>query len=283
MGAGRPPRPACSWARAASAGRVPGRGGGGGGRSPLGGPEDPCGGSPADPDSDPPADASAGATARARGEAPGASTEPAGRPSPAANAASNRSNRAASASSEPSAATRVILTRATSRGMRGSGAWRMSSSASPTDSSARVVARSPSWSAQAWTRSTSPGGRCPAPPPMRNRKMSRSRARIASPSTRGVAAGVDGLGHRQQRRSHVGAGDGVHERIEGVGRRRPPLRRRPPGRARTGCRGPSRRRLGPRGGSRCRAGRARRRGSPRPRARTAPRPRAGGSRTSGCG
>ena len=56
--------------------------------------------------------------------------------------------RSASAASELSVAGWVILTSATSSGMRASGAWRISSSASPTSSRARVVARSPSWSAQ---------------------------------------------------------------------------------------------------------------------------------------
>ena len=67
--------------------------------------------------------------------------------------------RSASAASELSVAGWVIWTSATSSGMRASGAWRISSSASPTSSRARVVARSPSWSAHALTRACSASGR----------------------------------------------------------------------------------------------------------------------------
>ena len=61
-----------------------------------------------------------------------------------ATVASSRAMRASRAPTDTSPSVRESLTTATSRGMRGSGAWRISNRASPMASRARVVARSPS-------------------------------------------------------------------------------------------------------------------------------------------
>lgn len=122
-GGGDPPlaRRAASSARAWSAGRPDGRGGGGEAGSAPG-----TDGAP--PETPDPGLGSLGATAAATGAAAtGAAAEPdatgaggAATP-PAANVASRRSTRAMRASIEPSAPPRVSLTTATSSGIRGSG------------------------------------------------------------------------------------------------------------------------------------------------------------------
>ena len=80
---------------------------------------------------------------------------------------------------------RVRCTSATSRAMRGSVAWRISSRARPTSSMARVTARSPRRSAHAFARSRSASVAWSSGAPMRTRNTSRSRLSSASARVRG--------------------------------------------------------------------------------------------------
>ncbi len=109
---------------------------------------------------------------------------------------------------------RVRRTSATSRGMRWSGAWRMSRSASPTASSARVHERSVSCPAQPSTRVRWASGRCSSGSPMRLRKTSRRLASSASPSTRGSRPAPHRVGHGLEGGTRVGGDHGVEQGID---------------------------------------------------------------------